>query len=509
MDWTKGYVADVGYTAGFFRQTTPSHMAFAALTIGRSPGRALKPARVIELGFGQGFGLALLAAANPDIAFEGYDFNPDHVAHARRLIETAGLANIAATEASFEDAAARGGDNNVDVIVMHGTFSWVSRATQDALIAIMRQRLVPDGIAYVSYNCMPGWAAIAPLRQLILAVKRRNPGSSPRQLSVALDLITELREGGAGYFVANPSAARHFDDMLKSDPVYLAHEYLDEHWELPQFSDVAARMSEAKLTFVASAIIPENLHQYAVPPALRSLVARVDDLILRETLSDFASNKRFRRDIYARGSGTLPSRDVRRVLSSLRFALAVPRRHLTFEIDGPLNKLSGQKALYQPIVDLLQQQEAEFDELLALPPFGEAKINVLLDCLGLLAHSGQVMPLIGSRPDAAPAQRFNRMIAQLACEGRSYSHLASPVGRTGIRATEFDLLTLAAIHDGVAEEPAAVASHILAGLKRLGRRPMKDGHPIEDDAQPTAFVSTTVEPILTDSLPLWRRLGVL
>jgi hypothetical protein len=28
------------------------------------------------LGFGNGFGLALLAAANPDVAFEGYDFNP-------------------------------------------------------------------------------------------------------------------------------------------------------------------------------------------------------------------------------------------------------------------------------------------------------------------------------------------------------------------------------------------------------------------------------------------------
>ena len=86
MDWTKGYVADIGYTAGFFRQTTPGHLAFAALTIGRSPGRALKPQRVLELGFGQGFGLALLAAANPDITFEGCDFNPDHVAHARRLI---------------------------------------------------------------------------------------------------------------------------------------------------------------------------------------------------------------------------------------------------------------------------------------------------------------------------------------------------------------------------------------------------------------------------------------
>ena len=258
MDWAQGYVADIGYTAGFFRQTTPSHLSFAALTIGRSPGRAIRPRRVLELGFGQGFGLALLAAANPDIAFEGYDFNPDHVAHARKLIEAAGLSNIAVTETSFEDAATRGGADDTDLVAMHGIFSWVSRATQDALITIMRQRLLPEGIAYVSYNCMPGWSPIAPLRQLMLEVKRRNPSGSAKQLALALDLLKELREGGAGYFAANPAAARHFDEMLKSDPTYLAHEYLDEHWELPQFSEVAARMSEAKLTFVASAIIPRT-----------------------------------------------------------------------------------------------------------------------------------------------------------------------------------------------------------------------------------------------------------
>jgi hypothetical protein len=59
MNWTSGYVADLGYTAGFYRETAPSHMAFAALSIGRSPGRALHPKRILELGSGQGFGLSL------------------------------------------------------------------------------------------------------------------------------------------------------------------------------------------------------------------------------------------------------------------------------------------------------------------------------------------------------------------------------------------------------------------------------------------------------------------
>src|SRR5262249_25860889 len=94
MDWEKGYLSDVGYTSGFYREMAPIHMSFAALALGLSPGHGFRPKRVLELGFGQGFGLCLLAAANPQIEFEGYDFNPEHVANAQRLIERAGLTNV-------------------------------------------------------------------------------------------------------------------------------------------------------------------------------------------------------------------------------------------------------------------------------------------------------------------------------------------------------------------------------------------------------------------------------
>src|SRR5262245_9889548 len=290
MSWTGGYVADIGYRAAFYRETAPRHIAFAALMLGRSPGRAFKPRRMLELGFGQGFGLALLAASNPDIAFEGYDFNPEHVAHARRLIGAAGLTNVTVSETGFEDAAARGGDNDLDVIALHGILSWVARPAQDAIVSIIRQRLQPDGLVYVSYNCMPGWAPLAPIRQFMLEVKRRNLGRSERQLSLALDLIGKLRQGNAAYFVANPAAAQHVDAMLKMDRVYLAHEYLDEHWDLFQFSEVVERLGAAKLNFVASATLPENFDSYTVPKDLQALVAS-DDPVLKEMLRDFAGNR--------------------------------------------------------------------------------------------------------------------------------------------------------------------------------------------------------------------------
>src|SRR5262249_52310887 len=156
-----------------------------------------------------------------------------------------------------------------------------------------------------------------------------------------LDLIGKLRQGNAAYFAANPVATQHLDTMLKMDRVYLAHEYLDEHWHLFQFSELSGRMSEAKLSYLCSATLPENLDQYAVPASLQPLLAQADDPILKETMLDLAGNKRFRRDLYARGSAVMITTEHRRILSELSFVLAVPRDRVAFKFAGPLMELTG------------------------------------------------------------------------------------------------------------------------------------------------------------------------
>ena len=477
--------------------------------LGRTPGRAFRTRRYLELGFGQGFGLSLLAAANPDIIFEGIDFNPEHVAHARRLIADAGLKNVTVEEASFEEAAARQGDNDLDVVALHGIFSWISRSGQDAVVDIMRRRLQPDGVTYISYNCMPGWAVLAPLRQLMLEVKRRNAGGSERQLFLALDLLKKLKAGGAGYFSVNPSAGDQLDVILQMDPVYLAHEYLDEHWDLFQFSEVASRLGDAKLTFLASATLPENVDAYAVPETLRPLVADASDAVFRETLKDYAANKRFRRDIFARGATSLTPSEHRRYLSHFGFVASVPRSRMVFRFAGPLSTLTGRDDLYAPIADRLATGPVAFDELVALPAFGETQLGVLLDCLGLLIHSGQVLPVADTDGfDPEPARRFNRVVVDNARAGRLYFSLAAPSARTGIPVNDFGLLTLAALAEGY-EDPRAAAKYALRIVRDAGRYPVREGKTIEDEGEATAFLEQNIRLSQEEMVPIWRRLGVI
>lgn len=507
-DAADAYVTDVGYTAGFYREMAPAHLAFAAVIAGFSPGRALHPRRVLELGFGQGFGLAVLAAANPDVAFEGCDFNPEHVEHARQLAERAGLSNLNVFHAAFETAAAEG-EQDVDIITMHGVLSWVSRQTQEALVAILRRRLRPGGLLYVSYNALPGWAPVAPIQDFIVEVKRRCAGTSQQRLVLALDLLGALRRGNSHFFAANPRAAEHFDRMLTMDGRYLAHEYLGEHWKPLGFCDVAKRLNPAGLAFVGTATLSESLDECTLPRGALPLLQRIEDPMLRETIRDVATNKLFRRDIYARDAVAISSAQRRDLLARFNFTLIVPRDAVSFRFFTPLGKLDGKQDLYAPIVDRLAEDTAGFEELLSLRWFA-GRIGVLIECLTLLVHSGQVLPVVS--PAVAhddQARRFNRVIVELARDGIVYDHLASPVTRTGIPVSDFGLLALAALRDGRADSPDLAARHGLAILSRLGRRPSKDGEPIGCDDDAVAFLAGHMKPFLDQSVAVWQRLKMI
>lgn len=501
---------DPGYTAGFYRETAPSHLAFAALSIGKSPGHAANPQRMLELGFGQGFGLALLAAASPDVEFEGCDFNADHVRHARQLIEAAQLANLSVSQAAFEQVAVRGGKADCDAIALHGVLSWVAPETQAAIVEIARQRLRPQGLLYVSYNCLAGWAPLAPVRQLMLDVKRATPGTSEHQLARALELLKTLRERNAPYFAVHPAAARHVDDLLQMDARYLVHEFLGDHWDPLAFSQVAALFARADMSFTASATLTENIDRYAVRSDLLPFFSGTGDPVLQEGARDFAGGKLFRRDVFTRGKAGASGAHSIATFPNLRFVLIVPRTRVQFTFFTPFGQLAGKPELYAPIADALAQQPRSFGELLSLPAFGEGQADALTECLVLLVHSGQVIPALQpAAADAKPARRFNRMVVNAAREGRMYDSLACPVTRTGIPVTDFGLLALVAVFDGQARDHLDAARYGLSILKRLDRRPRRGGQPIDDDKEAIAFLAEHMRPIIEELIPLWRQLGVL
>lgn len=503
----EGYPVEVAYTAGFYPETAPAWLAFAGLVAAGEAGRAARPARVLELGFGQGFGLALLAAANPDTAFEGCDFNPAHVAHARGWADAAGLENLQVSAASFQDMAERPGEADVDVIVAHGVMSWIAPQARDALVQVVRSRLLPGGRLHLSYNCSPGAVPDAPLRDLFQAVAARTPASPQAQVQAALELIRTLRDGGASYLVHNPVAAAHVEAMLQADPIYLAHEYLGEHWRIFKIAQMADLLAPAGLRYLCSATPADNIAACAAPAALQPLLAKADDIVWREALSDLAANRAFRRDIFARQGASHATPGDAAGLDGWRFVLIVPGGEAGFTFQGPMGALEGTPRLYQPLAQRLAGGPVAFAELIALPAFAGGPA-LLTECLAFLVGSGQAAAIPpGPGPDPSPAQRFNRIVIERAKAGAFHTALASPVTRSGVPVGELDLMACAATLDG-ASGRADTADYVLNLLKEQGRSTL-DGIGVAAGVCGRSQLESRLATTLGPRLELWRRMEVL
>ena len=150
-DWKHGYYADNGYTYGYYSETAPTILSWAALLQGHQ-----MPAsnfRYLDAGCGQGLNLILAAAAHPDSEFIGIDFLPEHIAHATELAAACGLSNVQFYEADFIELAKEPlSFGQFDFAVCHGITTWVSTAVKQALFSFIGKALRPSGLFYNGYN---------------------------------------------------------------------------------------------------------------------------------------------------------------------------------------------------------------------------------------------------------------------------------------------------------------------------------------------------------------------
>ena len=512
-NWAAGYVLDIPYTSGFYRELEPDYLRFVTLANGIRPPEFGPGATYCELACGQGFGTALLAAANPQARFWGFDFNPSQIANARRLAAEAGLTNVTFEDWSFAQAVERAGDLPAfDIVVLHGIYSWISEENRQAIVAFLDRTLKPGGLVYVSYNCMPGWAAVAPLQRLMREHANRRPDRSDLQAAAALAFATRMKEGGAGYFAQNAALTGRMEKLPGMNRNYLAHEYLNGHWHPLYHLDVVREMEAARLTYACSATITENVDNVCVPGPLLPLLQETRDRGWQETVKDYVSNKQFRRDIFVRGASSLTPFDQARLVADLRFALVVPRGAVSFKFTGPLGEIQGQEEVYGPIADALAEKPRTVGELVALPPLAGRPLGAILQALSLLLHAGHVHPMQhdarGKIAEAAKA--FNRIVARRTVRGaEGLSNLAAPAIGGGLPVTHAELLGVLAMHENPKADPAQIATFGWATMEQSGQRLMKDGKGLQTKEENLAELEAQLTMFVSAKLPIWKQLGIV
>ncbi len=511
-DWNAGYIADIEYVTGFYREQSPDFLNFVCLLNGYEPHHLDDGYTYCELGCGLGYTVSVLAAADPRGRFHGIDFNPAHIAYARNLAEDAGLDNVTFHEASFDELT--GPDAlplpDFDIITLHGVYSWITPQMRLSLVEFFKRKLKPGGIVYVSYNSLPGWTGGLPVQRLLAEYGRLVPERSDRRAVHAATFLKDLAQSGARILKENSFVDQVVRTLHAGDVEYLAHEYLNENW-LPLYHvEVAREFATAKLAYTGSATLLENFPDLSLTPEQKARLDTIGPPSLRETFKDYVIPKLLRRDVFVRGARRMPHQYQQDVLRRLRLALVIPRGAATTTIQAPLGEASISEKVYVPIFDALADRPHTIAELLDLPGIRGETAATPAEIAGMLTGTQQTVPLPDRLPTSgARVQRFNEAAARqfLYAKSNTRTALASSVLGTGVYLNVVEMLCYLAMASGAGSTPDELAHFVWQPLKARGEKLVFKGEEIAGEEQNLALLREHAEAFQGHMLPLLRRLG--
>lgn len=273
---------DFAYPSVPLQQTQPDNLVTQLALHGArapDPGRC----RVLELGCSDAGNLAWLAGYSPESMMLGVDLSAEAVARAQSIIE--GLPNIAVRCADLTTLD----EGDFDIVIAHGVYSWLPEPAD--LLACIDRHLAPDGVAFVSYNVLPG----SRVRQMVGDPLRRFTGGDPQRLSGGRTLLQWL--------ASSTSAAPHAQMMRTAAELALAKpDHLLVHDEMAAanhpvyFEDFVTRAAAHDLAYLGEAHLADSQTPEGVDLPNWLPAAEVP----RQQLLDYVRNRAFRQTLLVR-----------------------------------------------------------------------------------------------------------------------------------------------------------------------------------------------------------------
>jgi SAM-dependent methyltransferase len=506
VDWSAGYVTDIGYTFGVYRELAPSVLCFSAMLAGIDGPSADQKLTYCELGCGQGYAANILAAANPELEIHAMDFNPAHIRGATSLAAAAGTSNIRFYDSSFAEFADDETLPQFDIVALHGVYSWIAPEDRAHIVRLIRKRLKIGGLAYVSYNALPGWAAAMPLRQMLLDQAQTVAGPTEARIEHAIRFVQRLADLKPAYFRNNPAVMERFAGIKEKQQSYLAHEYFNRHLNPFHHAEVARELGEAKLTYVGSAHLLDHIDAAHLTPEQQAFLGELPTGTARETVRDFLVDQQFRRDIFIRGAVQLSPFESGARWERARFVLSTPRSEISLTGADPAGKARVEE-VYNPILDALVDGPLTTRDLLALPAIRRLGRASLTQALTVLVGTDHVQRALGEAGEAertAHAKAFNRAVIERARWEDRLHFLASPVTGAGVRADRISQLFLLALREGHDHPPRFVWDV----LQAVGHRMIVEDQPLQGEDANLAELGSRFRGFASRQLPVLAGLGV-
>ena len=508
-DWTAGYVADIGYTFGYYTELNPQRLKLAFINQGLvfpEVGTAC------ELGFGQGLSANIHAAASVT-QWHGTDFNPSQAGFAQELADASGT-DAKLYDEAFDEFCNRPDLPDFDYIGLHGIWSWISDENRQVIVDFIRKKLKVGGVLYISYNTLPGWAAFAPMRHLmtehaeVLGAEGRGIVS---RIDGALEFAEKLLATNPSFSRANPLVDERLNKMKEHNRHYLAHEYFNRDWHPMHFATMAKWLEGAKVQFACSANYIESIDVVNLTAEQQTFLKEIPDPMFRETTRDFMVNQQFRRDYWVKGARKMSGLELSEALRSQKVILTTSRQEISLEVTGALGEASLTESVYVPILDFIADHQVK--------SLGEIELAVkskgvnfpqVIQAVMLLTGVGYIGLVQEETVIAKAKQQSDKLNAYLCKKARGSNeliYLASPVTGGGILVNRFQQLFLNCISQGK-KQPTEWAQSVWQILAAQGQKLLKDGKPLETPEENIAELTSQAQSFVDKQLPILKALQI-
>jgi len=508
-DWTAGYVADVGYTFGYCTELNPLRLRLAFLNAGLA---CPEVSTACELGFGQGMSINIHAAALASQWF-GTDFNPSQAGFAQELAAASG-AGAQLFDQAFAEFCNRPDLPDFDYMGLHGLWSWISDENHAVIVDFIRRKLKVGGALYISYNAQPGWAAMAPMRDLL--VEHSEVMGAPGQgivarIDASLVFAEKLLATNPKYARVNPHVSERIKKIKEQNRNYLAHEYFNRDWLPISFARMAEWLAPAKLSFACSAHYLDHIDAINLSAEQQALLKELPDSMFRETVRDFCVNQQFRRDYWVKGLRRLSVLEQGEAVRAQRVALAQPRADVSLKVTGSLGEAQVQESIYHPILDTLaNHQPKTLGQIEQAVKAKGVKFAQLLQAVMVLTGNGVLLAVQDEATTQKVRKHTDKLNAFLMNKARGsgdISCLASPVTGGGITVRRFQQLFLLAGSQGK-KQPAEWTQFVWQLLNRQGQRIVKEGKRLETAEENLAELTAQANTFAEKQLPILKVLGI-
>ncbi|MDI6747189.1 MAG: class I SAM-dependent methyltransferase [Rhodocyclaceae bacterium] len=328
----------VPYESFPFPDTHPDRLATLGRLFGLRPP-SLDNCRVLELGCASGGNLISMALAMPEAEFVGVDLSSVQVAQGQQAITELELSNIRLLSTSITDIDESLGQ--FDYILTHGVYSWVPNEVQEKILSICAKQLSANGIAYISYNTLPGWRMRGLIRDAMRfhAMQFEDPALRVAQARGILDFLAKwvpAENNAYGMLLKS-----ELDTLHNAADYYILHEHLEDINEPIYFHEFVERAGRHGLQYLAEADISTMLASNLPKGVFDTLVRIAPDVIRQEQFMDFLRNRTFRQTLLVRDEHSIVRTLTPQCVSALWASATLT------SVGGNPDLASPQEALFQ------------------------------------------------------------------------------------------------------------------------------------------------------------------